>query len=128
MLEIEKNSSGIHWVKKSKIYGNRGGRDVLISTSKYNNKVCASITLRNSQYKKFPSGYVMFGIAGTRLYLAESDSISGYKLCDNASSYNKVVKSLDSTLIDWCKNHRGECILNYDDSNKAYYVETNKEA
>lgn len=127
MLEIGKNSGGINWVTKSRISG-KNGKDILISVTKSGDNLHGSIIFRNKQFNKFKSGYIMFGLAGTRLYLADSNSTDGYKLCDCASSFNKTCKVSNDTFADWCANHRGEYVLDYDSTLGMYYVETNKEA
>ena len=122
MLEIGKGSGNISWVTKSKCNG-KSGRDILVSVHRSNNKAQGNITFRNKQFDKFKSGYVMFGLSGTRLYIVEADSKDGYKLCDSVS-YNKNCKVANETFADWCKNHRGEYALEYDSDLSMYYVET----
>jgi aspartate 1-decarboxylase len=103
VIEIGKNSGNIHWVTKSKAYLREVG-DIQINVtclkSANANKYQASMILRNNQHKKFPSGYVMFGISGSRLYFVDSNSNDGYKLTIGSNNSSRYIKVSDETLVD----------------------------
>lgn len=127
MFEIGKHSSGINWVGKSKTYY-RGGDDVQIGISRYKDNISqASIILRNNVYKKFDTGYIIFGISGTRLYMKASNSDDGFKLADATNGWNKYIKARDENLTDWCSKHKGNYSLQYDSEAGLNYIETNTE-
>ena len=127
MMEIGKQTGGINWVNKSKTYY-RGGDDVQIGVSRYKDKIKqASIILRNNIYKKFDTGYIIFGISGTRLYMKSSSSENGFKLTEATNGWNKYIKVKDETLTDWCSKHKGNYSLQYDSEAGLNYIETNKE-
>lgn len=127
MITVQKNSgTSFQWITKSTNYS-RSDADITISLGKTNNKPRMQMTIRNKQFEHFPSGYVMFCIDWDKLYIAESDSRTGFKLTgNNQTDFSRYVQCGDEVLTDWARTHIGDYRLDKDSKSGLYYVDAKR--
>lgn len=134
MITVEKgkNPENFTWITKTKFYGRSADTtsDISIGLSTgpkaHPEKTRVAIHFRNYTMKKFNSEYVMLGIDGDRLYFADADKYTGYKITTQTDGRLGVLQVTDDNLREWARNHIGDSRLYQDSKSGLYYAQIGK--
>lgn len=128
MLTFEKNpkdTSKFLWVTKTKVRVKEED-DIVISLANPSKQKPTRATIHFYNYtsmKVTGTEYVMYGIDGDRIYFAESDNISGFKLTTQTENRIAISQVTDPKFVEWCRAHIGGYKLRLDSSSGLYYAE-----
>jgi len=125
-----KDLSKFTWVTKSKNWC-KIENDIAISIARASGnckRERAMVHFHNFAAKRISnSNYVMFGIDGDRLYFAESDSTSGFKMSAKCEDKRMATSQIsDDKFVEWAREHRGEYTLHQDAGSGLYYIDTRR--
>ena len=126
MTVSKESTPNFQWITKSKSYSGSSGSDITIrvvhGSKKQGSKERVGITIRNKQYEHFKSGYVMFGIDGDKLYIAEASFDVGYKMSKANTADARYIQVMDNAFVEWAHNHIGDYRLDQDSKSGLYYI------
>lgn len=131
MEYITKNApdfSKFVWVNKKKCSKTPSEFDCTIGVYKTKGIERVNLTLRNGVNKKLSTTeYVMFGIDGDRLWFAQGDSRTGYKMSkSNHSDQITTSQSQVPEFLEWAHHHIGDYTLNRDSSSGLYFIDARR--